>query len=208
MDLIFRLQLAFLGQVYYLRGNHDSFAEEISKFGVPQGVLWEHALRDDRGAAYFEAMCRLYQRLPYVITSPRFVACHAGPPTSSVSRDELINVRDNPRLMRELTWMRLRKPSSPAGYGPGDVKRLRKALGLVPRSPSWSATRPCPATKPSGWRRAAFPTTTWSLVPIRNGSASSPWPASASCPCATPSSPSRPSIIVPLQPERGHQVRL
>lgn len=135
MDLIFRLQLAFPGQVYYLRGNHDSFSEEISKNGVPQGVLWEHALRDDRGTTYFEAMTRLYQRLPYVATSPRFVACHAGPPTSTVSREKLINVRDNPRLMRELTWMRLRKPSSPAGYGPGDVKRLRNALGLGPQVP-------------------------------------------------------------------------
>jgi hypothetical protein len=135
MDLIFRLQLAFPGQVYYLRGNHDSFAEEISKNGVPQGVLWEHALRNDRGADYFEAMARLYQRLPYIITSPRFVACHAGPPTTSVRRDLLIDIRDNPRLKRELTWMRLRKPNSPAGYGPGDVKRLRHALGLGPQAP-------------------------------------------------------------------------
>ncbi len=135
MDLIFRLQLAFPGQVYYLRGNHDSFSEEISKNGVPQAVLWEHALRDARGTAYFEAMTRLYQRLPYVATSPRFVACHAGPPTSTVTRDMLINIRDNPRLEREVTRVRLRKPNSPAGYGPGDIKRLRNTLGLGPQVP-------------------------------------------------------------------------
>ena len=135
MDLIFRLQLAFPGQVYYLRGNHDSFSEEISKNGVPQGVLWEHALREQRGGAYFEAMSRLYRCLPYVATSPRFVACHAGPPTSSVTRAQLIDIRDNPRLEREVTRVRLRKPNSPAGYGPGDIKRLRKALGLGPYVP-------------------------------------------------------------------------
>lgn len=135
MDLIFRLQLAFPGQVYYLRGNHDSFSEEISKRGVPQGVLWEHALRDGRGTAYFEAMTRLYQRLPYVATSPRFVACHAGPPTSTVTRDMLINIRDNVRLEREVTRVRLRKPNSPAGYGSGDIKRLRNCFGLDPQAP-------------------------------------------------------------------------
>ncbi|TNF55055.1 MAG: metallophosphoesterase [Gammaproteobacteria bacterium] len=135
MDLIFRLQLAFPGQVYYLRGNHDSFSEEISKNGVPQGVLWEHALRERRGSAYFDAMSQLYRCLPYVATSPRFVACHAGPPTSSVSRAQLIDMRDNPRLEWEVTRVRLRKPNSPAGYGPGDVKRLRKALDLGPYVP-------------------------------------------------------------------------
>ncbi len=134
MDLIFRLQLVFPGQVYYLRGNHDSFSEEISKGGVPQGVLWEHALRDERGTAYFEAMTRLYQRLPYVATSSRFVTCHAGPPTSTVTRDMLINIRDNPRLEREVTRVRLRKTDSPAGYGPGDIKRLRKVFGLGPQA--------------------------------------------------------------------------
>lgn len=135
MDLIFRLQLAFPGQVYYLRGNHDSFSEEISKNGVPQAVLWEQALRDDRSNAYFEAMTRLYQRMPYVVTSSRFVTCHAGPPTSTITHDMLINIRDNPRLERELTRVRLRKPNSPAGYGPGDIKRLRKALDLGPQVP-------------------------------------------------------------------------
>lgn len=135
MDFIFRLQRAFPGQVYYLRGNHDCFSEEISKNGVPQGVLWEHALRNDRSLDYYEAMSRLYERLPYLATSPRFLTCHAGPPTSSVSRHMLINIRDNPRLARELTQVRLRKPSSPAGYGPADVKRLRKTLGLEPYVP-------------------------------------------------------------------------
>jgi len=135
MDFIFRLQRAFPGQVYYLRGNHDSFSEEISKNGVPQGVLWEHALRNDRSLDYYQAMSCLYSSLPYLATSPRFLACHAGPPTSSVSRDNLINIRGNPRLAREITRVRLRRPSSPAGYGPADIKRLRMALGLGPSVP-------------------------------------------------------------------------
>lgn len=135
MDMIFRLQLAFPGQIYYLRGNHDSFSEEISKRGVPQAVLWEQALREERGQAYFEAMNRLYQRMPYVAASSGFVACHAGPPTSAVTRDMLINIRDNPRLEREVTRVRLRQPNSLVGYGPGDIKRLRNALALGPEAP-------------------------------------------------------------------------
>jgi hypothetical protein len=135
MDLIFRLKLAFPDRVFYLRGNHDSFSEDISKNGVPQGLLWEEALRDVRGPKYLQAMSRVYEILPYVALSPGFIACHAGPPTSKVSRDTLINIRDFPKVEREITHVRLRRANSPAGYGAGDVKRLRRRLELDPKAP-------------------------------------------------------------------------
>jgi len=135
MDLIFRLKLRFPERVFYLCGNHDSFAEDISKGGVPQGLLWERALHDRRGAAYRDAMQRFYDLLPYVAVSPQFIACHAGPPTMKVSRQDLINIRDHPQLQYQLTHLRLRKPHSPSGYGRGDVKRLRKRLGVAPETP-------------------------------------------------------------------------
>jgi len=135
MDLIFRLKLRFPERVFYLCGNHDSFAEDISKGGVPQGLLWERALHDRRGAAYRDAMQRFYDLLPYVAVSPHFVCCHAGPPTMKASRQDLINIRDHPQLQYQLTHLRLRKPHSPSGYGRGDVKRLRKRLGVAPNTP-------------------------------------------------------------------------
>lgn len=135
MDLIFRLKLRFPERVFYLRGNHDDFAEDISKGGVPQGLLWERALHDQRGPRYRDAMQRLYDLLPYVIVSSRFIACHAGAPTMKASRKDLIHVRNKPKLEHQLTHLRLRKPNSPTGYGPPDVRRLRRRLGVDADTP-------------------------------------------------------------------------
>ncbi|MBK5939436.1 metallophosphoesterase [Halochromatium roseum] len=135
MDLIFRLKLRFPERVFYLRGNHDDFANDISKGGVPQGLLWEQALHEQRGSRYRDRMQALYERLPYVAVSPRFVCCHAGAPTMKASRSDLIHVRDKPKLQRQLTNLRLRKPNSPSGYGASDIKRLCKALGVSPNTP-------------------------------------------------------------------------
>lgn len=135
MDLIFRLKLRFPDRVYYIRGNHDSFSEDISKQGVPQGLLWEQALHETRGSKYARAMARLYDALPYVVLSRRFVACHAGAPTRKISREMLVNIRQHPELEKEITHIRLQRPNSPSGYNGGDVKRLRKRLELDPKTP-------------------------------------------------------------------------
>ncbi|MCP4125486.1 MAG: serine/threonine protein phosphatase [Gammaproteobacteria bacterium] len=135
MDLIFKLKLRFPKQVFYLRGNHDSFSEEIGKQGVPQGLLWEKALIKTRGKAYRNEMTRFYKSLPYIAYSKKFIACHAGPPTSSTSRKELINIRNSKKLMREVTNNRVRRPNSPAGYFKKEIKKLRKYFKLAPETP-------------------------------------------------------------------------
>jgi len=135
MDLIFRLKLKFPDRVFYIRGNHDSFSEDISKQGVPQGLLWEQALHETRGSKYVRAMARLYDALPYVVLSRRFVACHAGAPMRKISREMLVDIRQHPELEKEITHIRLQRPNSPSGYNGGDVKRMRKRLELDPRTP-------------------------------------------------------------------------
>lgn len=135
MDLILRLKLRFPQRVFYLRGNHDDFADDISKGGVPQGLLWERALHDQRGARYRDAMQRLYDLLPYVAVCGRYIACHAGAPTMKATRTDLVQVRDKPKLAHQLTHLRLRKPNSPTGYGAGDVRRLRRRLGVDADTP-------------------------------------------------------------------------
>ncbi|MEW8441040.1 MAG: metallophosphoesterase [Candidatus Thiodiazotropha taylori] len=130
MDLILRLKLWFPQQVFYLRGNHDSFAEEIGKEGIPQGLLWARALREVRGDAYKKAMDRFYELLPFVVLSKSYVACHAAPPRGKVDMDMLINIHKYPGLIREVTCNRLSRPNRPAGYTKGDVKRFRRTLKL------------------------------------------------------------------------------
>ena len=73
MDLIFRLKARFPEQLFYLRGNHDSFSDEIAKDGIPQGLLWAQALRNERGKVYKKAMDRFYELVPYMVYSKDFI---------------------------------------------------------------------------------------------------------------------------------------
>ncbi len=135
MDLIFRLKVHFPERIFYLRGNHDTFSDENAKQGVPQGLLWRQHLRKQRGPAYVEAMERVYERLPYLVVSTDFLACHAGAPTRKTNREALVNIRRHPKLRHELTHNRLQRPNRPAGYSNRDIKRLRERLGLSADAP-------------------------------------------------------------------------
>ena len=135
MDLIFTLKVRFPQQVFYIRGNHDSYAEEIAKAGIPQGLIWGKTLKKERGKAYRKEMKRFYELLPYVAFSGHFAACHAAPPVSSTSLNKIINIRNNPKLYKELADNRLRQANRPSGYSGSDVKRFRKCLGLAKKTP-------------------------------------------------------------------------
>ena len=135
MDLILKLKVRFPRQVFYLRGNHDSFSEEIAKGGIPQGLLWEQELINSRGNEYRDEMARLYNQLPYLVYSKHFVSCHAAAPTTSIELDNLINIMQQPKLINELINNRLQRPNRPAGYTKGDVKRLKKCLGVSQSAP-------------------------------------------------------------------------
>ena len=130
MDLIFKLKVRFPEQVFYLRGNHDSFSEEIAKGGIPQGLLWEQELISKRGDAYRAEMKQFYDKLPYLVYSGNFVSCHAAAPTTRIELDNIINIMDQPKLINELINNRLKRANRPAGYTKGDIKRLKKCLGI------------------------------------------------------------------------------
>jgi hypothetical protein len=135
MDLIFRLKLRFPKQLFYIKGNHDSFSEDIAKGGVPQGLLWEKTLSKTRGKAYRKEMARFYDSLAYVVSSKQAIACHAAPATSAVTPERIIDIQDNPKLVKQLISNRMMRPGRPNGYTKGDVKRFRKNLGLPPNTP-------------------------------------------------------------------------
>lgn len=135
MDLIFRLKLRFPKQFFFIRGNHDGFMEEISKGGIPQGLLWKKALKDARGKEYRKAMRRYYELLPYVVSSPHFAATHAAPPRSKISENMLVEINNYPGLIPELISNRMVRPNRPGGYTKGDIKRFRKTLDLPSDAP-------------------------------------------------------------------------
>ena len=135
LDLIFKLKIRFPSNVFWLRGNHESFDESVGKAGVPQGqILWRQA-KTLRGEAYVQHLAECFDLLPYVLRSADFIATHAGPSRMRASLDELIEIRSHPNLAHELTWNRIMRPSRPAGYTKGDVKSFRKRLGVAKHTP-------------------------------------------------------------------------
>lgn len=97
-------------------------------------MLWRQWLARVRGEQYCLELQRFYERSPLVALSEEFAACHAGPPRVGTSLAALVDVRQHPSLAHEVTWNRQQTPGHPAGYTSGDVRRLRKALGLGDRA--------------------------------------------------------------------------
>lgn len=135
LDLVAKLKIRFPGNVFWLRGNHESFDEAVGKMGVPQGQLLYHEAERIRGEAYVKRLAECFERLALVVRSADFIACHAGPPRQRVSLNDLIEIRAHPNLAHELTWNRIRRPSRPGGYTKGDVKSFRKNLGVAKHTP-------------------------------------------------------------------------
>lgn len=135
MDMIIKLKLRFPKQVFFVVGNHDSFSPDVMKAGVPQSLLWEKKVTQLRGEEYREELNLFYRQSPLVVLSEDFVACHAGPPRSSVTLNTLVEVRQYPTLVHELTWNRVKTKAFPMGYTRSDVRRFRKSLNLAETTP-------------------------------------------------------------------------
>lgn len=130
LDLILQMKLAYPSGVHFLLGNHESFSPNVTKGGVPQGILWERHVSERRGSAYRQALERFFGLSPLIALSDDFVACHAGPPRTAVSFEKLVDARRYPDIQDELLWTRQQTPGFPSGYTASDVRRFRRALGL------------------------------------------------------------------------------
>jgi len=135
MDLILTLKKQFPANVFYLRGNHDSFSPDLSKNGIPQGILMKKTLDEQRGGAYVEQMQRFYDLLPYLIVSDSFIGIHAGPPRQGTTKKQLVNVEDDPDLARQLTQNRIMRPYYLSGYSKSEIKSVRRALDAPKSTP-------------------------------------------------------------------------
>lgn len=134
MDVIFRLKLTFPDNVFYIRGNHDSFSPDINKNGHLQGELFEETLRETRGEEYVQEMQTFYNSLAYVVRSDDFICCHAGPPRFDIKRSDIVNIKPDSKLAKELTKNRLQRPNHLSGYSKSDVKKFRKNLKVSPKT--------------------------------------------------------------------------
>lgn len=147
MDIILDLINAYPKNIVYILGNHDSFAPELSKMGIQQGLLYREALLKERGAQYVALMQEFFDALPLFVIHKSFLAVHAGPARGGLTRNELVNVRHFENYVWQLTWNRLnetRSTPSMKEYGPEDLDEARRLLGcprdipvFVGHNPMW-----------------------------------------------------------------------
>jgi hypothetical protein len=147
MDIILGLINEFPRNVVYLLGNHDSFAPELSKLGIQQGLLYREALLKARGKQYVSLMQDFFDALPLFVIHKGFLAVHAGPTRGGITRNELVNVRHFENYVWQFTWNRLnetRSTPSMKEYGPEDLEETRRMLGcprnlpiFVGHNPMW-----------------------------------------------------------------------
>lgn len=148
LEDVFRLILQYPGEVYYIRGNHDTFDERLRKSGIAQGLEMKKLLLAEKGDAYTAAVDRFFSSLPVFIIGKGFVITHAGPPRGGIVRDELVNIRDYPEKLHQLMWTRVNEfhgNPSLKEYGENDIRLALDMLDvpadthfIVGHNPIWS----------------------------------------------------------------------
>jgi hypothetical protein len=137
LDEVLKLICKYPGNVYYIRGNHDSFDERLRKSGILQGVEFRKELTESKGADFAAAVGRFHESLPVFIIGEGYVITHAGPPHGGISRDELVNIKDYPEKLHQLLWNRVNEyhgNPSLKEYGERDIRLALELLEVPPDS--------------------------------------------------------------------------
>jgi hypothetical protein len=134
--------------VYYIRGNHDTFDERLRKSGIAQGLEFRNALLAAEGPDYVAAVQRFFDALPMFVIGPGFAITHAGPTRGGLVREELISIKRYPEKYHQLMWNRVNEfhgNPSPKEYGEKDLRLVIDQLELPPETvfivghnPLWS----------------------------------------------------------------------
>lgn len=132
-EKVIELILEFKDSLIYIRGNHDGFDERIIKSGIKQGYEFKVFLTQARGEEYVGVANDLFESLPMFVICPGFVVAHAGPIRRGATRQQLIDIEDNPDFVRQLMWNRVhefRGNPSLKEYDGKDIDLSIEKLGL------------------------------------------------------------------------------
>ena len=138
LEELFRLILEYGRNVIYIRGNHDTFDENIAKSAVKQGLEFRNYLSAHRDTDYIAAVERFFEALPMFIIGNGYVITHAGPVRRGCTRQELVDVKDHPDYYHQLMWNRLhefRGTPSLKEYDGNDIRRMLEKLDLPTDTP-------------------------------------------------------------------------
>lgn len=133
LERLFELFNDLKDNMVYIRGNHDSFDERITKNGIRQGYEFKKFLLEKKGEEYVVAVSAFFEAMPYFIIGEGFAVTHAGPIRRGATREELINIDDNFDLKRQLIWNRVhefRGNPSLKEYGGEDIRNMLDKLKL------------------------------------------------------------------------------
>ncbi len=128
VDLINR----FPHNVFIIRGNHDTFDEQVVKSGIPQAELFRQYLLEQRGREYVQVVQEFFSALPLVFLGDSFLAIHAGPVRGGASREHLVEIYRYAEDMFQLMWNRINQIGSVPNnkeYGPDDIHKAKELLG-------------------------------------------------------------------------------
>ncbi len=138
LDELIHLICTYGERVIYIRGNHDSFEERLVKSGIHQGKEFKDYLLKHRNSKYVQAVDNFFKSLPMFIIGKGWIITHAGPIRNGATRQELIDITDNPYYYEQLMWNRIhefRGTPSLKEYGDYDIQKMLERLHLPPDTP-------------------------------------------------------------------------
>ncbi len=128
LEYIFEFMAAYPQGVVYIRGNHDTFDERLTKSGIFQGKEFKNTLIARKGEAYFHAVDRIFDDLPMFITGKGFAITHAGPVRSGCTREQLIHIKEWSNMYHQLMWNRINEFRGTPSMKEYDGKDIQSTL--------------------------------------------------------------------------------
>lgn len=148
LEYVFGLFLKYKNRIVHLRGNHDSFNENLVKSGIRQGLEFYNCVVAERGEEYAAAVADYFDALPVCVAGESYLIAHAGPIRGGATRNELINIYSNEDHYWQIQWNRINEfggTTSAKEYDGEDVRASFEKLGMkegsqfiVGHNPLWN----------------------------------------------------------------------
>lgn len=138
LEEIFSLFLKYKDNVIYIKGNHDTFDSRLAKSAIKQGLEFKNYLLKNRGEKYVDAVNVFFEALPVFVIGNGYVLTHGGPIRYGATREEIINIVDNPDYRHQLIWNRLhefRGTPNTKEYSEADIRKMNKRMDLPESTP-------------------------------------------------------------------------